>query len=122
MAWDFKFDPVTRDTISDGKGSIVLTDAADTMVMHQYAIHFATWWGGRNIGSNLHDLKRFTGKPEISVPAEAARAARVIEERGRIANVQVQALRPSPGRVNLATSFQDVKQGRAVKITTGVDQ
>lgn len=116
MAWDFKFDPKTHDTISDGKGSIERTEAADTMAMHQFAIHFATWWGGRGIGSTLHNLRAFGNRPEVSVPAEAKRALGVLEARGRISNIEVQAERPSSGRVNLATRFHDTRTGRIAKV------
>lgn len=117
MAWDFKFDPITKDTIRDGKGSIELTEAADTMAMHQLELHHAAWWGRRNIGSTLHNLRAFGNRPEISVPAEAKRALGVLEARGRISNIEVAAERSvTPGRVNLMTRSQDTRTGRTIKV------
>jgi len=120
MGWDIKFDPVTRDVISDGKGSIERTTAADTLVMHQISIHFGKWWGSKKIGSKLHDLRAFGRNPEVSVPAEAKRALGVLEESGRIAAIEVVSERPNAGRVQLLTRFRDSRLGRVVKITTTV--
>lgn len=116
MGWDFKFDPVTKDTISDGNGSISLTDASDTAVMLQLDCDFAAWWGDKDAGSLLRNLRAFGAKPEISVPAEAKRALRVLEDRGVISGVEATAERVV-GRVNLNTLCRDTRTGRTIKVS-----
>ncbi len=120
MAWDLRFDPVTRDLVSDGAGSVERTNSADTMVMHQLAIHYRKWWGGPDLGAQIYDLKKFGRKPEISIAAEAKRALGVVEQRGRISNIDVKTEAPNQGRINLSTQFQDIRIGRVTKTSTPV--
>ncbi len=120
MAWDFKFSPTTRDLIRDDAGSVERTHSADTMVMHQLAIRYRSWWGGPELGTTLGNLKRFGRNPELSILAEAKRALEVVQKRGRISNLQVKTEAPNQGRVNLATQFQDVRMGRVTKTSLPV--
>lgn len=116
MAWDFRFDPLTRDLVIV-KGSPVLTEAADTMVFHQLSIHFNAWWGAPKLGSSLHDLRAFGSRPEVAVPDEARRALKVVADRGRIAQVLARAEKPSAGRVNCETICRDVRTNTTIRTT-----
>lgn len=112
MPTDVKFDPETHDLISDGKGSFVMTETAETMVMHQIICHYNEWWGDETLGSELWNLNNFQADPEASVPDEMKRALGVIVARGRISNLQVIAEVPQPGRVVAASTFRDVSTGQ----------
>lgn len=118
MAWDYKFNPETHDTIPDGKGSIERTQAADTMVMHQLAIIFAAWWGAPHLGSLLARLAQMANASEKAVQAEAVRALGVVEARGRITAIRAEAaFDPTVvGRISLRTEFHDTRIGRKVEV------
>jgi len=114
MAKDFAFDPVTHDLIRDGKGSWQMTSTAATMVQLQMMCHAGECWHDEQLGSFLHDLKRFQAKPELLLPDEAERALSVIVARGRIDSLEVTAKRQGPGRVDVATRFRDTSTGQLV--------
>ena len=114
MPQDFKFDPETRDLVDDARGSFEMTDAADTMVMHQWWCHYRKWWGDSTLGSLFYDLSNFLPNPELRVVDEATRALGVIAARGRIANVQSIAKMLAPGRIGAQSTFQDVSSGQVV--------
>lgn len=118
MARDFKFDPVTQDWIPDGKGSFQTTEHADTMLMHQLVCTYRAWWGDGELGSRLNDPKNYGADPVTFAKDEARRAIGVLIDRGRVANLQVDAEQPYPGRVNVATRSQDVSTGSVVDTFT----
>ena len=116
MAWDFSFDPETGDTVSDGKGSIVTTESAETQVMLQLRSKFAAWWGDPTAGSKLADLRSLDADPVV-VQAEAIRTLNVLAARGVIDHVTA-AAEESPdvtGRVSLTTTCRDTRTGRVLK-------
>jgi hypothetical protein len=113
MAWDFKFDPVTKDLVVVN-GTPQLTEAADTMVMHQDWIHFGDYWGGPHLGSLFWNLRAFGPKPEVSVPAEGMRSLKVVAARGAIAGIEVAVLAEGQGRITLARRFRDVRTNTTV--------
>lgn len=117
MAWDFAFSTETKDTISDGKGGIVLTDGAETQIQLQFDCDFAAWWGDGEAGSKLRNLKGFGSAPEVAVQAEALRALGVLADRGVIGNVTAVAQRSAdiPGRVRLVTTSRDTRTGRTIR-------
>ena len=117
MAWDFAFDPKTKDTIPNGNGGIMLTQGADTAIQLQLDCEFAAWWGDPQAGSKFHNLKAFGPTPEIAAQAEAIRALGVLADRGRISNVTAIAERSTeiPGRVKLLTTSRDTRTGRTIK-------
>ncbi|MGN6103739.1 MAG: hypothetical protein ACTHU0_01420 [Kofleriaceae bacterium] len=107
MPYDLKFDPLTLDEIDDGHGSPVLTDKADTMVMHQLVCHGGACWQGAYLGSRLHDLEYLQSDPEVLTEEELRLALGIIEARGRIADLEVEAA-ATRGRIEAATRFRDV--------------
>lgn len=113
MAWDLKFDPVTKDLVVVN-GTPQLTEAADTMVQHQDWMHFGEWWGGPLLGSKLWNLRAFGARPEVSIPDEGMRALKVIQARGRIAAISVAAEVQGQGRIALARKFRDVRTNTTV--------
>ncbi len=119
MAKDFKFDPITKDLIKDGKGSYVLTEHADTVAQLQLQCHAGDCWQDETLGSYLHDLKRFQAKPEVLLPVEVRRSLNVLESRGRIGNIAVVAERRGPGRVDVASKFRDTSTGRTITLKSG---
>lgn len=113
--FDFAFDPVTKDLIDDGKGSFVLTDTAQTMLMHQVLCAYGESWHDENLGSRLNDLQAF---PQVNTVQwaidEAKRALGVLVSRKRIANLEVTAEMQGQGRVVIATKCRDVSTGNVV--------
>jgi len=120
MPLDLKFDPITKDLVSDGKGSYVRTPNADTMLMHQMLCHYGDCWHDENLGSRLHDLKFLQADPAKLGAEEARRALKVLQARGRISDVEAKAEVPKgqPGRVNIVTSARDTSTGGIVAGTT----
>lgn len=118
MPNDFKFDPVTRDLIPDGKGWFQTTPHADTMIQLQLSCHADECWQDDNLGSFLHDLKRFQAKPEILLPDEASRALKVLQARGRIQIIDINAVTVNPGRVDVATKSRDTSTGQVIGTLT----
>lgn len=114
MAFDFKFDPVTKDFILGADGSFELTETAETAVLHQLECHLGEWWLDPDAGSRLHDLRAAQADPLVFLEDEARRALGVLVERGRIADVDVIAEEGRPGRINVATRFRDVSSGQLV--------
>jgi phage gp46-like protein len=121
MSTSFKFDPVSRDLIRNGRGWFTMTSNQDTTVMHQLLCHADECWHDPQLGSRLHDLKKLQVRPEVTAPSEARRSLDVLVSRGRISNVEVIAEIPRPGRINLATKFRDTKTGQIVplKVSAG---
>lgn len=120
MASSPKFDPVTQDLVDDGAGSIVTTSTSETAVLHQVLCHLEEWWGDAEAGSRLHRLDLFASDPEVLIAAEARRALTVLEERGLITDLDVQAAETAAGRIEVRTSFRDVKTGSAVELAIPV--
>lgn len=115
MPADFKFDPVTRDIVSDGKGSFVQTTTAETTVLHQMTCLAGASWHDENLGTKLVDLQAFPqNDPATWAVDEAKRALGVLVSRGRIANVEAIAEEQPGGRVAIATSMQDVSTGGVI--------
>lgn len=115
MPTDFKFDPVTRDIISDGKGSFVQTETAETTVLHQLTCLANASWHDENLGTKLVDLQAYPqNAPAKWALDEAKRALGVLVSRGRIANVEVATEEHPGGRIAIATQFRDVSTGGIV--------
>lgn len=114
MAWDFAFDPQTKDTIPDGKGGIELTDGADTQIQLQFDCVFAAWWGDPRAG--VRSFKVLGDNP-ITIQAEYLRALQVLVDAGSISNPTAIAERSAevPGRVKLLTTARDSRTGRIIK-------
>lgn len=118
MPWDFKFDPVTKDFISDGAGSYVTTQNADTMVMHQFLCEYPLCWHDENLGSRLADMQYLQPDPQARAEADAKRSLNVLQSRGRVANIEVDVQMESPSRVDIATRFRDTSSGQVVTTST----
>lgn len=114
MGWDISFSTETKDTVPDGKGSIVLTDGAETQVSLQFLCAFAAWWGDPRAG--VRSFKVLGDNP-IAIQAEYQRALNVLADAGVISNPTAIAERSTavPGRVNLLTSARDSRTGRTIK-------
>ncbi len=114
MAWDIALDPVTKDTIPDGNGGIVLTEGAETQVQLQFDSVFAAWWGDPRAG--VRSFKAIGDNP-AAVQAEYLRALRVLESAGVISNPTALAERSVevPGRIKLLTTSRDSRTGRTIK-------
>lgn len=121
MPFDLKFDPISQDEIDDGAGSPQLTENADTAVQLAMLIHYQEAWQDPEMGSRFHKLSLFQSDPEKLGAEEARRVLRGLEERGRIIVDSVTAEVPSPGRLVVATRFQDATTGKIVdtKVRTG---
>lgn len=116
MAWDFVFDQNTDDTVSDGAGSIVTTETAQTQVYLQFKSKFAQWWGDPQSGSKLADPSSMSSDP-VAVQAEAMRTLAVLVSGGVISNPTASAVESPdvPGRVELRTASRDTRTGRVIK-------
>jgi phage gp46-like protein len=116
MPKDFKIDPATGDFVRDGKGGWMLVETAETAVQLQLATPYRSWWRDPEKGSQLGDIRLLVGgNKEQAAEAEAQRALRVLERAGRIANVQVIAEQPQPGRVAVQATFRDTSTGQQIK-------
>lgn len=121
MAWDFAFSQVTKDTVPDGKGSVVLTNGAETQLQLQFDCDFAAWWGDPKAGSKLRNLRLFDGDTsEVAIQAEALRALGVLVDAAVITNATASATPDPniPGRVRLLTTSRDTRTGRTIKTGT----
>lgn len=116
MSKSLKYDPLTRDLIKNGKGWFEKTSSAETTVMHQVLVHADGAWHDPQLGSFLHDLKRFQGRPQVSAPAELRRALNVLAARGRISNIEVTAEKSKPGRVFVISKCRDTSTGQIVSL------
>lgn len=114
MAWDLKFDPVTRDLIDLPNGSPAITETAETMMMHQVLLHYGECWHDPAVGSKFHDLAAFQANPTLLAQAEAERCFGVLVSRGRITNLEIAVSAPSAGRVNIATRSRDANTGQVI--------
>jgi len=111
---DFAFDPVTRDLIDDGQGSFVLTEHADSILMHQVLCHFDECWHDENLGSKFFDLRAFQGSPETKAKAEANRCFGVLVARGVITNLETDVSPFVAGRINVASRSVDANTGQVI--------
>ncbi len=118
MPNDFKFDPATGDLISDGKGSFVLTQNADTMLQLQLECHFGECWHDETLGSRLFNLRFFQTNPLVMLPDEVRRALNVIQSRGRIDSIQVSATRVTSYRVDVSSVSRDTSTGQLIPTLT----
>ena len=116
MPFDLRFDPLTHDLIDDGRGSVQLTDTAETAVLHALIAHFGEWWGDPDAGSRLHDLDAFVGNPEPMIADEVRRALASIVQAGRIDQLRVRALMERTGRIRVETSFRDATSSQLVAL------
>jgi hypothetical protein len=114
MPWSWKRDPVTGDLIPDGAGGFEKTETAEVLVQNELLVHIETNWCAPGRGSTLHDLDLFKQDPIGLVPEEARRALRNVELAGRIANIEVAAELPKPGRIHVATRFRDTSANQLV--------
>lgn len=112
--FDVRFDPVTGDWIDDGAGAVQMVTTAETSVLLQLVTHHGRWGGDPDAGSRIHDLDQFTTDPEALIADEARRALDVLVADGEIADIDVTVTETAPGRVEVATSFRDVKTGSTV--------
>ena len=119
MAFDFKFDPVTKDLVRNANGSYDTTPHADTMLQHQFWCHAGKCWHDKDLGSFFFDLRKFQTKPEVLVPDEARRCMNVLASRGRISNIEVTAERRGTGRIDVATKSRDTSTGKTLAVRTG---
>lgn len=120
MAKDYKFDSATGDLVRDGKGGHVLVDTAETALQEQVLHHYNAWWGAPEQGSRLHNLRAFTGDKRKAAEDEARRALHVLEQAGRIANLEVTSEQPKAGRIVVATTSRDASTGQVLKTKNGV--
>ena len=119
MPSDYKFDPITGDLVRDGKGAHVLVDTAETALQEQVLHHYREWWGAPEQGSRLHDLRAFGRDKAKAAQAEAQRALHVLEQAGRISNLEVIAEQPKQGRINVASKSRDTGTGKTITTKTG---
>lgn len=115
--WDLRFDPVTMDLVDDGVGGFEVVTSAATAVMHQMLCHFDEWWGDAEMGSRLHRLELFIAAPGDLIADECLRALRVLEAAGRITDLTAEATETAPGRVDVRTSYRDMRSGQPVDLT-----
>jgi phage gp46-like protein len=119
MPFDYKFDAVTGDLVRDGKGGFVLVETAETAVQEQLRHRYQAWWGAPQRGSLLGDIRSLVGRDKAqAAQAEAQRALRVLEQAGRISNVQVIAEQQAQGRVVVSATFRDTSTGQVVEAST----
>lgn len=116
MPKSFRINPLTGDFVRDGRGGWVLTDTAETAVQLQLVHHYRAWWGAPERGSRLHDPRVFTGNKLQAVKAEAERAMRVLEQAGRIANVEMVVEQPQQGRIVIEIKARDTATGKAIAV------
>ena len=117
MPKDFAFDPITGDLIPDGKGWFQTTPHADTQLQLQMLCHADQCWQDDQLGSFFYGLKRFQAKPEVMLPDEASRALKILQSRGRLAIIDIQAVTRGPGRVDVATKTRDTSTGLVITQT-----
>jgi phage gp46-like protein len=116
MPKDFKIDPAIGDFVRDGEGGWVLVETAETAVQLQLATRYKSWWRDPEKGSQLGDIRLLAGSNKVqAAQAEAQRALRVLEQAGRIAQVQVIAEQSQPGRIAVQATFRDTSTGQQVK-------
>jgi hypothetical protein len=113
MGWDFSFDPQTKDTIPDGRGSIKLTYGAETQVRLQFECEFAAWWGDHRAG--VRSFKALGDNPN-AIANDRLRALKVLADAGVISNPTAIAERSTEvtGRVKLLTTARDTRTGRTI--------
>jgi phage gp46-like protein len=117
MPKSFRINPLTGDFVRDERGGWVLTDTAETAVQLQLVHHYRAWWGAPERGSRLQDPRSFTGANKVqAVKTEAERAMRVLEQAGRIANVEVVAEQTQPGRIAVEINARDTATGKAIAV------
>lgn len=120
MPKDYKFDPVTGDLVRDGKGGHVLVDTAETALQEQIVHHYQKWWGAPNQGSGVFDVRNFGGKDmQRAAQAEVQRALHVLEQAGRISNLEVTSEAPRLGRIVVASKSRDTGTGKTISTKTG---
>lgn len=120
MALDYKFDPMTGDLVRDGRGGFVLVDTAETALQEQVRHHYRAWWGAPAHGSRLHNLRAFGGRDKMmAAQDEVRRALHVLEQAGRISNLEVIAEQPRQGRINVASSARDTGTGQVISTRAG---
>lgn len=116
MPYDRKFDPETQDMISDGRGGYKRTATAETSVMNQILAHRGKWWGDPELGTLEDGLRDIEGDPVRDGAQAIRRGLARLESAGRIANLEVRASQPAPGRVRIDTRFQDTSTSQVANV------
>lgn len=116
MAWDFAFNAITGDFVADGASWAIVNDAS-TSVLHQLLCHYDRWWADPALGARLFHRDLFAAAPAAEVRAEVARALGVLVTEELIADLEVVAVEPRPGRVNVRTQYRVVATGQLVDET-----
>lgn len=114
MPFDRKFDPVTQDLVRDGKGGWQRTTTAETSVQNQLLAHEGECWQDPELGSQLHDLEGMQQDPAAIAKLRARKPLERLQRLGRIDAIQVDAIEPSPGRVEVHTRFRDTSTNQVV--------
>ena len=113
---ELAIDPVTKDFISDGRGSLALSAGAETAVLHALEIRLGDDWYLPGDGSKLNDTQAFSGATNDMFAAEIHRALAVLVLRGRISDVEVVVTSPKPGRRDVTIYYTDAQSGRAITV------
>jgi phage gp46-like protein len=115
MAFDRKFDPLTGDFVSDGKGGYERTQTAETSVMNQLLARAGECWQDPELGSELHDLAAIQHNPGPLAAQKARVSLERLERLGRIADIVIVGSEPAVGRVRLDTTFRDTSTNQLVR-------
>lgn len=113
MPYDRKFDPLTGDFVRDGKGGFVRIATAETSVMNQMLAKRGRCWHDSQLGSEGLDAIDPT-RPALDAAEKTRLALGRLEELGRIADLEVTASEPAPGRVRVDTKFRDTSTNQLV--------
>jgi hypothetical protein len=114
MPFDRKFDPVTQDFVSDGRGGYERTQTAETSVMNQLTAIRGAWWGDAELGTFEDGLRELQANPPQLAEQALRRGLGRLEALGRITAVEVRATEPVAGRVRADTKFRDTSTGQKV--------
>ncbi len=113
---ELAIDPVTKDFVSDGRGSLALSAGAETAVLHALEILLGEDWYLPGDGSKLNDAQAFSGATDDMFAAELRRALAVLEQRGRISDVHVVVTSSRPSRRDVTIYYTDAQSGRAITV------
>jgi phage gp46-like protein len=114
MPFDRRFDPVTEDFVSDGRGGYERTTTAETSIYNQLKAHRGECWQDDELGSRLHDLDAMQADPALLAAEDARISLERLEADGRITAIEVSGSEPRPGVVRVDTKCRDTSTTQLV--------
>lgn len=110
--YDRKIDPVTKDYVSDGKGSYVKTATCETAAYHQVQDRFGEWAGDHTAGCRAHAIKRKNnGATMLRLKDAFHDALQVLVDNGRARDLKVELDLDQYGRRVISTQLTDAQVG-----------